>query len=96
MSEIIVDPWTEEQVEKLNRLQRGELYGHPYTCPNRGDTPHHDNGNDKGCLLATKNGWLCPDCGYTQNWAHKSSLNALPLTKMLRHMEIQVPLEAKP
>ena len=33
MSEIIVAPWTEEQTEKLNRLQRGEHYGHPYTCP---------------------------------------------------------------
>ncbi|MHB1630703.1 MAG: hypothetical protein ACYCQL_00615 [Acidithiobacillus sp.] len=76
--------WTPEQVEQLNRIQRGELdggctcrdapgkgsqqdlQGHPRICPNRSITPHHDNGRDIGCLLATKDGWLCPDCGYTE------------------------------
>ncbi|MHB8366761.1 MAG: hypothetical protein ACYDB0_07030 [Acidithiobacillus sp.] len=58
--------WTPEQVEQLNRLQRGELCGHPYTCPNRSIMPHHDNGREIGCLLATKDGWVCPDCGYTE------------------------------
>ena len=74
--------WTPEQVEQLNRLQRGELYGHPYTCPNRSLSPHHDNGNDKGCLLATTGGWVCPDCGYTQDWFHESSLKLLSRSQM--------------
>lgn len=66
--------WTQEQIEQLNRIQRGELQGDnhmqgrglPRTCPNRSITPHHDNGVDVGCLLATKEGWLCPDCGYIE------------------------------
>ncbi len=69
--------WTQDQVEQLNRLQRGELFGHPYTCPNRSIMPHHYNGHDTGCLVATKNGWWCPDCGYTQDWFHESSLLSL-------------------
>ena len=65
--------WTQEQVEQLNRIQRGELGGHPHTCPNRSIAPHRNNGRDIGCLLATKDGWVCPDCGYTQDWFHESS-----------------------
>ncbi|MDA8153994.1 MAG: hypothetical protein M0003_15005 [Acidithiobacillus sp.] len=84
MIKLIEAPWTAEQIETLNRLQRGELYAHPYTCPHRGDVPHHDNGHDTGCLVATKNGWWCPDCGYTQDWAHASSLDAMSLVDMMR------------
>lgn len=71
--------WTDEQVKALNELQTGERYGHPYTCPNRGDGKHRHNGNDKGCLVATPDGWVCPDCDYTQDWAHESSME-LPRT----------------
>ena len=84
MMHLIEAPWTPEQIETLNRLQRGELYGHPYTCPHRGEVPHHDNGHDTGCLLATKDGWLCPDCGYTQDWAHASSLDAMSTAEMMQ------------
>ena len=75
--------WTQDQIEQLNRIQRGELeggctccslqglQGHPHICPNRFITPHHDNGRDIGCLLATKDGWLCPDCAYTERQFHK-------------------------
>ena len=84
MTKFIKSPWTAEQIETLNRLQRGELYGHPYTCPHRGEVPHHDNGHDTGCLLATKGGWVCPDCGYTQDWAHASSLEAMSPADMMR------------
>ena len=31
-----------------------------------------------------KNGWWCPDCGYTQDWAHASSLEAMSLVDMMR------------
>ncbi len=74
-TKICESPWTVEQVEMLNRLQRGKLFGHPYTCPHRGDAPHHHNGNDLGCLIATKTGWWCPDCGFTQNWFYASSIH---------------------
>ena len=36
---------TASQVTALNELQSGKRYGHPYTCPNRGDGRHHDNGH---------------------------------------------------
>lgn len=71
--------WTEEQINALNELQTGKVFGHPYTCPNRGDGHHHNNGNDLGCLVPTPNGWICPDCDYTQDWFHASSLT---LTKI--------------
>ena len=89
MIKLIEAPWTAEQVETLNRLQRGELYGHPYTCPHRGEVPHHDNGHDHGCLVATKDGWWCPDCGYTQIWAHASSLKAMSVGDMMRLLSQQ-------
>lgn len=82
---------TPEQIEQLNRIQRGELdggcslqglQGHPHTCPNRSITPHHDNGRDIGCLLATKDGWLCPDCGYTERVLHDLSSEPLTATDM--------------
>lgn len=86
--------WTQDQIEQLNRIQRGELDGgctccnpqgrqeYPHTCPNRSVTPHHDNGRDIGCLLATKDGWLCPDCGYTERLFHKLWPEPLSATDM--------------
>lgn len=62
--------WTEETVNMLNELQIGIRYGYTYTCPNRSDGNHFDNGNDLGCLIATENGWICPSCEYTQDWFH--------------------------
>jgi hypothetical protein len=61
-------PWTPEQVDSLNRYQESGLM-HPYTCPNRG-TGHPDGAADRGVLVATVDGWTCPDCTYTQDWAH--------------------------
>ncbi len=52
-------PFTIEQIEKLNlHQQSGEF--HPYTCGN----------NSEHILVATENGWICPECDYTQDWAH--------------------------
>ncbi|MCL4525558.1 MAG: hypothetical protein M1492_03490 [Gammaproteobacteria bacterium] len=85
---LIEAPWTAEQVETLNRLQRGEIFGHPYTCPNRTIMPHHNSGHDTGCLLATKDGWVCLDCGYTQDWAYALSLEGVSLmNRMLSHRQ---------
>lgn len=53
-------PWTPEQVAALNASQ-ARTDRHPYTCGN--DSRHR-------VLVATENGWVCPDCDYTQGWAH--------------------------
>lgn len=65
----IQSPWTQEQVDALNRWQQGQ-WVHPFTCLNRGDGKHRHIFNDLGTLIATENGWMCPCCDYTQNWAH--------------------------
>lgn len=65
MSDQIKAPFTEEQVEKLNAWQKLGFV-HEFTCDN----------NHKGnrVLVATKDGWKCPSCPYTQNWAHEFML----------------------
>ena len=67
-------PWTDKQVDALNAYQRAGDF-HPFTCGgNRSDAAHKDyaakNGGDRGQLIATPNGWVCPVCDYTQGWAH--------------------------
>lgn len=49
---------------------------HPFTCPNRGDHPHM--AGDKGVLVPTVRGWICPFCNYTQNWAHEPMKAGFP------------------
>lgn len=44
---------------------------HPYTCPHRHD--HPELSGDKGILIPTVRGWICPFCDYTQDWAHDFS-----------------------
>jgi hypothetical protein len=69
-------PWTQEQVDALNRYQReGRFHAFTCGCDDRCDAAHvaHAEKNDDrdyGLLVATKDGWVCPVCGYTQNWAH--------------------------
>ena len=41
---------------------------HPFTCGDRADHPVMDG--DKGVLVPTVRGWICPFCDYTQDWAH--------------------------
>ena len=54
-------PWTPKQVMTLNWNQAmGST--HPYTCANR------DDHKTEGILIATSNGWICRECGYTQDW----------------------------
>jgi hypothetical protein len=62
--QIIVPPWTEEEVEALNQYQKRGLF-HPFTC-GRG----HNIGRE-AILLATTNGWVCLFCDYTLDWAHR-------------------------
>lgn len=60
----LVQPWTSEQVDALNRYQ-SESRMHPFTC-----LDHH-------LLAASHSGWYCtdPDCEYTQDWAHPFMAN---------------------
>jgi hypothetical protein len=62
-----IPPWSKDQVAALNRYQR-EGWMHPFTCGsgNRTDEHHLDG---EGKLVATKDGWICPYCPYTQDWA---------------------------
>jgi hypothetical protein len=62
MIDKIAAPWTPDQVDALNRFQRAGLRVHPFTCV----TSH--GGADRA-LVATHNGWICPHCGYLQDWA---------------------------
>lgn len=59
-------PWTTKEVEALNRHQKDSQF-HPFTCP------HHGDPRD---LIATVGGWTCPQCDYTQDWAHESMIEA--------------------
>lgn len=70
----ITAPFPIDSVHRLNQRQVGvddlvQMF-HPFTCPNRGDTSHGDEGGDRGVLIATTGGWVCPHCDHTQNWAH--------------------------
>lgn len=71
--EQIFVPFSPEQVQHLNEYQcavNGGMPFHPFTCRNRGDGHHGEEGGDRGVLIATEDGWVCPHCDYTQNWAH--------------------------
>lgn len=59
--EKIYVPFTADQVRSLNQYQHFSI-DHPYTCGN--DSSHR-------VLMVNTNGWECPDCSYTQGWAHK-------------------------
>ncbi len=69
-------PWSKSQVDALNRSQKSG-YFHPFTC-----------GNDKcRCdLIATANGWICPQCDYTQDWCNESQCDG-SMDKMIEAMK---------
>jgi hypothetical protein len=69
--------WTDEQINNLNEYQECN-WVHPFTCPNRGDGKHIRNKRDLSVLTATKTGWICLCCGYTQNWAHDFMFKGAP------------------
>lgn len=53
-------PFNQFQVDMVNAFQRAQS-SRPYTC--RASRLHRD-------LVANKRGLNCPDCLYTQQWAH--------------------------
>jgi hypothetical protein len=67
--DIIHPPWTPTQVRALNERQRCGIV-HPFTCRRRTKSPHWYKWGDFGILVATVSGWVCRDCGYTQDWAY--------------------------
>jgi hypothetical protein len=74
MVDKITSPFTPPQVEALNRWQRTD-WVHAFTCADRNTPAHHayakaHGQGDHGILTATRDGWVCPVCGYRQNWAH--------------------------
>lgn len=78
--EKLLPPWTDEQVDALNRYQRkGRM--HPFTC----GQPQH---RISPALVATTQGWICPDplCGYTQDWAHGFMADPALLTPALTEL----------
>ncbi len=65
---VVRAPFSSDQVLSLNAFQ-GHRGWHPFTCPNRGDGKHEMT-TDLGVLVALKEGWVCLDCDYAQDWAH--------------------------
>lgn len=106
-------PFSALQVDALNHYQIGVtsvLPGHPFTCPHRSDgityedglsdelhATHGSEGGDRGLLIASTSGWICPHCGYTQDWAHAFMADVRPsneysrrVTSMLASSKIDV------
>ena len=60
MSERVDAPFSEDQVRSLNEYQKSGVF-HEFTC---------GTDNCREILIAEKDGWRCPVCGYRQYWAH--------------------------
>lgn len=60
----VTAPWSPAFVDALNRYQNEGKF-ELYRCPNK--DPQYPHESD--VLLATVDGWRCPHCDYTQDWA---------------------------
>lgn len=68
----VLAPFTKEEADKLNEYQKLGFV-HEFTCVN--DHPNRT-------LIAKEGaGWYCPNCDYTQNWAHAFMLEAEEMKK---------------
>jgi hypothetical protein len=67
-------PFTDEEVTSLNAYQKCADW-HPFTCVCGG---HRS-------LIATKDGWICNKCAYTQKWCHDFMAN-WEWTKLTDHV----------
>ena len=65
---IIYAPWNDGQAIRLNEWQACE-YAHPFTCGRHSHSV---------LLVATTGGWICPECDYTQDWAHDFMFGPMP------------------
>jgi hypothetical protein len=66
---VIEAPFTPAQVESLNGFQSSGVF-HPFTCGNDNCPGKGRNFINLDILEATEQGWVCPSCDYTQDWAH--------------------------
>jgi len=57
-------PWSDSFVSGLNEYQASGRF-HPFTCGGVGDDDCRE------ILVADREGWKCPKCDYTQDWAHE-------------------------
>lgn len=58
---VVKAPFTPDQLNSLNGYQASGFV-HEFTCG--GDI------NCRAALVAKESGWVCPKCGYIQDWAH--------------------------
>jgi hypothetical protein len=85
MNSILVKaPWTAEQVDTLNRFQNLG-YVHEFTCGN-----DHEGSR---ALVATRAGWICPNCDYRQDWANEAMF--APQPERIRPLPCDVMLPPK-
>lgn len=56
-------PFNKTQIKNLQDYQLNNLF-HPFTCLYRGTH------TGDGILVPTKDGMICEDCGYIQDWVH--------------------------
>lgn len=77
MSDKRVAPWTDEEVAALNAYQEGGWF-HPFTCGRCRDADPDFPLKDEHKLVATNDGWICPTCDYTQDWAHEMMFQPSP------------------
>lgn len=71
----IKSPFTQEQVDALNEYQKVREF-HPFTCGGDRTDKYHLDG--EGVLVATIEGWKCPYCPYTQDWAYEFMTSSNP------------------
>lgn len=87
--------FTPDEVKSLNGYQEAR-YFHPFTCGsgNRTDEHHLDR---EGVLVATEDGWKCPYCDYTQDWAHEWMKNGeWESSRKTMTMSMQLFMTARP
>jgi hypothetical protein len=77
-------PFTPEQIKALNYFQGSGVF-HPFTCANQGDEAHN---GEQVELVATKAGWICPYCNYTQDWAHTFMADIGVINRQLELIDI--------
>jgi hypothetical protein len=85
--DVLVTPWTQEEVDKLNAYQKSNLF-HPYTCP-----VNHKGGEESRTLVATTKGWRCPTCKYTQMWAHTMTIEIDLIESLFQGVEVYPTLD---
>ena len=69
---VLMAPYSDADIQRLNEWQtrpRPAEHGPTLTCPKKHKGNHRTVGGETGILIATHDGWVCPDCAHTQDWA---------------------------